>query len=283
MSEPRLRPSRPDQPSPSIPLAGALLAVLMTVLALHGGCATTGVNQGDFNVVSLQEEWKLGNQLETDLASKLDLVRDRNVVSAVSQIGSAIVAQTELANAPWEFHVVREQQLNAFNIPGGHVYVNTGLIQSSDNAAELAGVMAHEIAHGVARHGTENLTRAYGLNIVASLLLGENPKLYEQLLAQVVGSGTMARFSRDAEREADLHGVHYMHRAGYDPHGMATMFEKLLANRQRRPSSVEQFFASHPLTENRIAAVRAEADRLPGQGVRMDTRNFQSLRRRVAR
>lgn len=284
-----MRPKSPpkNDPSPRAsllkPFTAACFAVLFAIAALQAGCATSGVNEGDVNLVSLQEEWQLGDQLENDLSSQLDLVKDRQVVGALASMGQSIVAQTELSNAPWEFHVVREKQLNAFNIPGGHVYVNTGLIENSANAAELAGVVAHEIAHGVARHGTENLTRTYGLNIVAGLLLGENPKLYEQLLAQVAGTGAMAKFSRDAEREADLHGVHYMHRTGYDPMGMAAMFEELLEERKRRPSAVEQFFASHPLTENRIAAVRAEARSLPDQGIRMNTQNFRSLKSRIAR
>lgn len=261
----------------------AFFALLIALLVLQTGCATSGVNRGDVNLVSLEQEWQLGRQLEKDLASQLDLVNDRRIVGAVSAIGQSIVAQTDLSGAPWTFHVVRDPALNAFNVPGGHVYVNTGLIENADNAAELAGVMAHEIAHGVSRHGTENLTRSYGLNIVAGLLVGENPALYEQLLAQVAGAGTMAHFSREAEREADTLGVRYMHSAGYDPMGMATMFQQLLENRRRRPSSVEQFFSSHPLTENRIAAVRAEARSLPSQGVRTDTRNFRNLKNRVAR
>lgn len=267
----------------SCSLATATLAALTLLLLVTTGCATSGVNQGDVNFVSMEQEWQLGMQLEKDLASQLDLVRNRQVVNAVSEMGRKLVAQTEMANVPWEFHVVRDPAINAFNIPGGHVYVNTGLIENAGNAAELAGVLAHEIAHGVSRHGTEGLTRAYGLNIVASLLVGENAKLYEQLLAQVAGTGTMAHFSREAEREADILGVHMMHRAGYDPMGMATMFEELLRNRQRRPSDVEQFFASHPLTETRIAAVRAEARSLPSQGVRTDTQNFRRLKNRVAR
>ena len=256
---------------------------LFLVLILLTGCATSGVNQGDFNLVSLEEEWQLGAQLEKDLGSQLNLVTDRRVVNALSALGQSLVAQTEMANLPWKFHVVRDPALNAFNIPGGHVYVNTGLIESADNAAELAGVMAHEIAHGVSRHGTENLTRVNGLNVVASLLVGENPGLYKQLLAQVAGTGTMAHFSREAEREADILGVHIMHRAGLNPLGMATMFEELLENRSRRPGAVQQFFASHPLTENRIAAVRAEARTLPSQGLRTDTQNFKNLKSRVAR
>lgn len=232
--------------------AGVVLAAL-TAFA----CASSGVNKGDFNLVSYQEEWQLGAQLERDIARQMPLVTDRAALTYVNRIGQRIVNQTELAQAPWEFHIVDSPEINAFNIPGGHVYVNTGLIQATDNVAELAGVMAHEIAHGVARHGTEQVSKAYGFNIIAGLALGANPPIYQQILAQIVGAGTFARFGRDAEREADDLGLQYMIGAGYDPHGMVTMFQELLSRRQRQPGSVDQFFSSHPLTEERIQNVRA--------------------------
>ena len=130
-------------------------------------------------------------------------------------------------------------------------------------ALPLAGVMAHEISHGVARHGTEQLSKAYGFQVVAGLALGANPPIYQQLLAQIVGAGTFAAFGRDAEREADRLGVFTMHAAGYDPHGMVTMFQELLSRRDNQPGAVSQFFSSHPLTEDRITDVRAMIAELP--------------------
>ena len=248
------------------------------------GCASSGVNKGDFNLVSYEEEWQLGAQLERDIDRQMDVLHDRASTAYVSRIGQRIVAQTELARAPWEFHVVADPSINAFNIPGGHVYVHTGLICAADNVAELAGVMAHEVAHGVARHGTEQLSKAYGANILAGLVLGANPPIYQQILAQVVAGGTFAKFSRDAERESDHLGVIYMYNAGYDPHGMVTMFQELIERRQRQPSAVEEFFSSHPLTEERIANVRAQIDELPPrQGLTLRDAEFQSIQRRVSR
>jgi len=259
----------------------ASLAIGFLLLGLVGACASSGVNQGDLNVVSVQEEWELGRKLETDLARKLDLVRDRQLAGYVSRVGQAVVRQTEMANLPWKFHVVRSPEVNAFNIPGGHVYVNTGLIVAADSASELAGVMAHEISHGVARHGTEQLTRAYGLNILGALLLGENPAVYEQILAQIVGTGSLAKFSRNNEREADTLGVRYMAGAGYHPEGLARMFEELLERRRGRPSSVQQFFSSHPLTEDRVEAVRSMAASMPTAGLERDEPGFQQAQRRA--
>jgi beta-barrel assembly-enhancing protease len=253
-SLPRLRRSLA---APWTPLAAVLVAIGLA------GCATSGVNRGDLNLISLEEEWELGQQLEGEIARQVRLVDDASIVGYVDRMGKSIVATTELADLPWEFHVVADPAINAFNVPGGHVYVNTGLIAASRNAAELAAVMAHEIAHGVARHGTENLTKTYGLSLLASAVLGKDPRTHERIAAQILGGGALARFSREAEREADELGIRYMYDAGYDPHGMAGMFETLLAQRQRQPGSVERFFSSHPVSEERLADAGRRADELP--------------------
>jgi len=263
-------------------LARTAAAALATaaVLTLLTDCASTGVNRGDVNLVSLEEEWQLGQQLERDLAGRLRLVNNRALTGYVSQMGQKIARQTELAELPWEFHVVADPEVNAFNIPGGHVYVNTGLIATTDNASELAAVMAHEIAHGVSRHGTEQLTRGYGLNLLAGVLLGEDPATYERILAQLAGAGTIARFSRGAETEADDLGYAYMVRAGYHPRGMQTIFEELLSRRRSSPGAVQEFFATHPLTEDRIDRVRRRiAQQPPGSGLRVNESGFAQAQR----
>jgi len=258
---------------PAIVLAGCLVAT--------SGCATSGVNQGDINVLSYQEEWQLGQRLSQDLRGKLKLVDDPAALEYVTGVGEQIVAQTELRGLPWHFHIVQSPEVNAFNIPGGHVYVNTGLIAAADNVAEFSSVLSHEIAHGVARHGTEQLTRAYGLQLLAGLVLGENPPAYEQILAQLAATGAMAKYSRAAETEADRLGVDYMARAGYDPEGMADMFRVLLERRQSRPGSVGQFFATHPLTEARIRTVEALAAQIDRSGLTRTDRGYQQLRKRL--
>ena len=235
-------------------------------------------------MLSIEQEWQLGQQLEQDVARQVRLVNDRSVVGYVQSMGQRLVRQTEFAELPWEFHVIQDPQINAFNMPGGHVYVNTGLIAAAKDASELAAVMAHEISHGVARHGTENLTRAYGASVVAGLVLGNDAKNYEVLAAEILAGGTLAKFSRDAEREADRIGMQTMYDAGYDPRGMVGMFETLLEQRKRRPNAVTAFFSTHPLTETRIADARAMSDELPRKTnlVRNDGR-LSSVQREVGR
>jgi len=247
-------------------------------------CATTGLESGGLNLVSFDEEWQMGQQLERELAGKLKLVNDASTVAYVTAIGQKIVRQTSLSSVPWKFHVVADPSINAFNIPGGHVYVNTGLIMASRNASELAGVMAHEIAHGVSRHATERISKVYGINLAAGLLLGQNQSQLKQIAAQLAAGGLVAKFSRDDEREADRLGVQYMYRAGYDPAGMASMFEKLMSERKRRPGGVEQFFSSHPLTEDRIVSVRQQARDLPHRaGLIVNDGQLNGIRQRVSR
>jgi predicted Zn-dependent protease len=260
-------------------LAGATLLFAVGL----AGCASSGVNKGQFNLVSVQDEWQLGDQLAGDLSRQLRLVDDPAAESYLEGVGRRIVSQTEMGNLPWHFHIVADPEVNAFSIPGGHVYVNTGLIDKAPNAAAFAATLAHECSHVVARHATEQMSKAYGIEAIAGVALGRNPALYQQILASILAQGAMARFSRSDESEADRLGAAYMYKAGFDPHGMVQMFQTLLAERQRRPGSVERFFASHPLTEDRIREVSKEIAAFPPRQdlVASDPR-FQDLQERLA-
>lgn len=264
------------------PLALAVLGLAAGAVPLLSGCATVGVNAGDFNLVSLGEEWQLGQQIEADVNQQVQLVDDPTLERYVEQMGQQIVAQTELAQQPWRFHVVQDDAINAFNIPGGVVYVNSGLIAKAGSASELAGVMAHEVSHGVARHGTERLTTQYGISIVAGLVLGQDPGLVEQIAAQIVAGGAIARYSRSAENEADRLGVAYMASAGWDPEGFSRMLERLLEESGGGGGGIP-FFSTHPTTESRIENVRAEAQGISRSGLRTDDSQFASIRSRAAR
>ncbi len=257
----------------------SLIAVVLATF-MAAGCGSAG--GGDFNLISVEEEWQLGAQLSQDIARQVRFNNDPAVNAYIRQMGQRIVSQAAppFNQLPWNFHVVEDPAINAFAIPGGHVYVNTGLIQNADNASELAGVMAHEISHVLARHSTEQLSRQYGLSAIASAVLGQNPGTLATIAAQIAATGAMARFSRDAEREADEIGIQAMAQAGYNPMGMATMFEELLEHRQGEPSRVEQFFSTHPLTEDRVRDARSRAAALGNRGA-MDDAEFQNIKRRV--
>ena len=258
----------------------ALAAVVLASL-LAAGCGSTG-GGGDFNLISIEEEWQLGAQLSQDIEKQVRLNNDPAINAYVRNMGQKIVAQAAppFNQLPWQFHVVQDDSINAFAIPGGHVYVNTGLIKNSDNASELAGVMAHEISHVLARHSTEQLSRQYGLSVIAGAVLGQNPGQLSQIAAQIVAGGALARFSREAEREADSIGIRAMAAAGYNPAGMASMFEELLEHNKSSPGRVAQFFSTHPLTEERLRDARRRAAELGNRGI-TDEPQFQEVRQRA--
>jgi len=142
--------------------------------------------------------------------------------------------------------------VNAFSIPGGHIYINSGLIAHADKEDMLAGVVSHEISHVVARHVIKQVETQQEIGAIGAILLGQKPGAIQQLLAQIIAGGAMARFSRADEKEADDLGLQFMAQAGYDPHGMLEMFQKLLSLEKGGDSSVSRFFADHPGTQDRI-------------------------------
>jgi beta-barrel assembly-enhancing protease len=249
----------------------AFLAVFLTA----GAAQAAGLN-----LVSLDQEWSMRGDLHTQVQQQARLVNDRAALQYLNQVGRRIAAQTPMGNLPWDFFIIDDPAVNAFNLPGGLVYVNRGLITEADSLDQLAGVLAHEIGHGAARHGTQLMTRSYGYNLLAGLLLGRDAGQGQRILAQLVGTGMLTRYSREAELEADRLGVGYASQAGYNPRGSVAFFQQLLQVRQRRPTRVEQFFSTHPLTEQRIDRVEAAAARYPNRGVH-DTREFQKFRSRL--
>jgi predicted Zn-dependent protease len=239
------------------------------------GCATFG----GANYVSLEDEWQLGRELEVDLARRLDLVDDATLERYVNAVGRRMVQQTSMANLPWRFRVVRDAEVNAFNVPGGLVYVHTGLLAKSGSAAEFAGALAHEIGHGVARHGTQRLSQQQEANLLASILLGSDPSAVAQIGAQVAAAGAFARFSRDDEREADQLAVQLMAATGYNPEGLARLLQRLLES----GAGGGGFFSSHPNPQERMQNVRAFAREVSTRGLRMDESGFAAVKSRAAR
>lgn len=246
------------------------------VLLTAAGCATLG----GANYYSVQQEWELGQQLEVQLRRELPVSNDATLTRYVNDMGQRMVRQTGAANLPWRFYVVNDASINAFNVPGGLVYVNTGLIAQAGSAGELAGAIAHEIAHGVERHGTQRLSKANEANLVAGVVLGSDPNAAAQIAGQIAAQGAFASFSRADEREADAIGVRIMAESGYDPMGLARLLERLAAEEQ---SGGVAFFRSHPLSSERMQAVRQMAQRYDGRNLSMNDSQFSSIRSRAAR
>lgn len=251
----------------------AILAV-----GLLAGCASSG--PGGVSSVSLDQEWQLGNQMAAQVAQQTRFVNDPAMRSYIQAMGDRIVAQTPLAGRPFEFEIVDDPSVNAFSIPGGHVYVNAGLLSQANHADELAGVLSHEISHVVARHVLKQVEQQNEINTIGAILLGQNSNALAQIVAQVVAGGAMARFSRADEKEADDLGLQYMTAAGYDPHGMLNFFQKLLAEEQGGNSAVSRFFADHPGTQDRINDISSRIAKMGNPRGVVDDPTYTAMQQR---
>ena len=232
---------------------------------------------------SLQKEIAMGRQIAAEVDKQVKLVEDPVITEYVNRVGQNIVLHSD-AKVPFTIKVVDTDEPNAFALPGGFFYVNKGLILMADNEAELAGVMAHEIAHVAARHTMEQMAKAQLANygMLAGMILGIPPILIQ---AADIGLGLgFLKFTRGAESEADRLGVQYLYAAGYDPSGMATMFEKLAAQNKKKPGKLARLFTTHPQSADRMAASRALIARFPDrEEYVMTTSEFQRVRGRLFR
>lgn len=260
----------------------ALPVVTLILVVSIAACSALAVEEGGFNMISLDEEWSMRDDMMKQVEKQYTLIRDPQALAYLDKVGRQLVSQSDMADRPWTFGIVDDDALNAFNLPGGLVFVNRGLVQRVTTLDQFVAVVGHEIAHGTARHGTQLMTRAMGLEVITGALLGDDPSGRDRALQDIVGSGVLSNYGRDAEREADRLGIRYSYDAGYDPQGAVRMFEMLQSLGQGEPSKVEQWFSSHPLTEERISQAKEIIATLPpaSSPVR-DTKEYQSFRGRL--
>ena len=220
------------------------------------------------NFYSLEREQRLGRELASELEQQVRVLDDSVVTEYATRIGQKLVRNSD-AKVPFTIKVIDDDEINALALPGGYFYVNSGLILAADNEAELAGVMAHEIAHVAARHATRNMTKGQIWNTVSLPLIFVGGGA-GYAIRQVVAVGvpmSFLKFSRDAEREADLLGLEYEYATGYDPLAFVQFFEKIHAReKQEKHRLLSKMFSTHPMTEDRIRRAQQEmATMLPGR------------------
>jgi len=235
---------------------------------------------------STEKEVRQGRAAAAEVDRQAKFVDDPLITEYINRVGQNIVLHSD-AKVPFTIKVIDSDEVNAFALPGGFFYVNKGLLLAADNEAELAGVMAHEIAHVAARHAVENQTKASLLEYAAlggSIFLGGIPGLIYQNTAGIGLLGIFMKFSRGAEEEADRLGVQYMYAAGYDPGAMATMFEKLEAKNKKKPGLISRAFATHPAPPDRRASSLALAARFPEHDEYViSSSEFQRVKNRLLR
>ncbi len=279
-------------------LQAKFLLILATVVVL--GTATPAVEAKDkktnpdeigdrdvgkgVNFYSEEREIALGKQLAQQVELESKIVDDPVISEYVNRLGQNLVRNSD-AKVPFTIKVIDSEEVNAFALPGGFFFVNTGLIMKADNEAELAGVMAHEIAHVAARHATRQASRAELANYATIPLIfmgGWAGYGIRQAAGLAIPMGFL-KFSRGFESEADMLGLQYMYKAGYDPTAFVDFFEKIETLEKKKPGSVSKIFSTHPPTEDRIKAVEKDIQEYLKQQPEyvVDTSEFESVKTRV--
>ena len=253
-------------------------AALLSVLVGGVGC-----------MASTQQEVDMGAQYAAQIDQQLPLIRDPEIVRYINVLGDSIARVSDDRDLNWSFKVVDQPDVNAFAVPGGHIYIYRGLIEKTANMSELAGVMGHEIAHVTRRHSVKQMAKGERANVLVAAGCIAVPAACQSgagsAAIQVVGGAAFAKFSRDDETEADRDGVTYVTRAGIDPRGMPSMFRTLLSLRTSSPSAVEGWFASHPIEEARVRTTEAEIAKINPTVLRSltkDSQVFRSFKSRLA-
>jgi len=237
------------------------------------------------NWYSLEREIGMGKQYAQMVENSVKLVQDPVVNEYVNRIGQNLVRNSD-AKVPFTIKVIDSDEINAFALPGGFFYVNSGLILAADEEAELAGVMAHEIAHVAARHASRQMTRAQWANFatIPLIFVGGGIGYAARMGASLLLPMTFMQFSRSFEREADFLGLQYMYKTGYDPQSYVTFFEKIQAKEKRHPGALAKAFMTHPPTPDRIENTQKEIVQiLPGRDQYLiSSSEFDEVKARLA-
>jgi beta-barrel assembly-enhancing protease len=235
-----------------------------------------------FDVFSPQQDIEIGQKLAAKVPQEMPLLNDRRVDNYLNKLGKDLAAHAPGFKYPYEYQAVNSNAINAFALPGGHIYIDRGAIEAADTESELAGIMAHETSHVALRHGTSQASKAYIAEIPAALLsgwLGNDPSVGAQIAQLTTGvamSSMFLKYSRVDETQADVLGTQILYDSGYDPRALARFFEKIEAESQSQPV---EFFSDHPNPEHRVERVMEEVQNLGGlpKGYKEDSPEFHKI------
>jgi len=233
-----------------------------------------------FNLFSKEQDVQLGKESAAEVEKKMKVVDNPELQAYIGTVGKKLTSSADAGEFPYTFKVVVDKSINAFALPGGPMYIHTGLLAAADNESQMAGVMAHEVSHVALRHGTNQASKQQMLQLPAMLVgqtTGSGSLLgtLSQLGINLGANSVLLKFSRSAETEADLLGTRLMHTAGYNPAELANFFRKLEAEGGNQNKLVEMFMASHPNPGNRVQAVQKEAKSLPSRSYNGETGQFR--------
>lgn len=250
------------------------------------GNRNVGCNRGITNWYTLDHQIAMGKQYSQEIESSSKLIKDPVITEYINRIGQNLVRNSD-SQVPFTIKVVDSDDVNAFALPGGFFYVNAGLILAADNEAELAGVMAHEIAHVAACHIARENTRGQLLNLasIPLIFVGGGIGYAVQTAAGLAVPMGFLKFSRGFETEADFLGVQYLYKSGYDPQAFTSFFEKVEAMEKKKPGTLAKAFDTHPQTPDRLEKTQHEINTLlPAEPqYKLDTSEFEDIKARLAR
>jgi len=247
----------------------AAVIFLSVSLAPLGLAQRTRLKPG-WNIFSPQQDVEIGQEVSKQAEQQLVLLKDKRVDGYLDRLGHKLASKAPGEKYPYQFKGVNDSSINAFALPGGFLYINRGTIDAADNEAQLAGVIGHEIGHAAMRHGTNQMTKATAMQLPLALLggvVGSNSivGLLSQLGANFGAQSVLLKYSRDAERQADLIGTQILYDNNYNPQQMVQFFMKLEEESKKSGGRPIQFFSSHPNPENRVASVNAEIAKMGGR------------------
>ena len=241
------------------------------------------INKMQINFYNFDKEVAIGRQFAREVDQSAKLVEDPVIVEYINKVGQNLVLHSD-AKVPFTIKVVDADEINAFALPGGFFYVNKGLILAAENESELAGPMAHEIAHVAARHGVEQASKGQLVNwgtLPLIFLGGWGGFAIRQAAGLAIPMGFL-KFNRNAEFEADTLAVQYLWASGYDPHSMSTFFEKLQSQEKKKPGTMAKIFSTHPMVGDRIDRVNSLIARFPERSeYTINTSEFMQVKNRL--
>ncbi|NQT18690.1 MAG: M48 family metalloprotease [Planctomycetes bacterium] len=255
-----------------------LLVLVVLSLPYAAGCA----HLRDISMFSTQQEVELGQRVSEEVETEVRLLNNPVILNYVREVGAKVASKARRQDVVYVFKIIDDVgQVNAFAVPGGNIYIFSGLLARMESEAELAAVLGHETAHIAERHSMEALTRQVGFSVVISALLGEQAAAWQKILADVTSTMTTLKFSREDEKEADVLGLEYMYSAGYDARGMVNLLELFLELYEREPSVVEEWLSTHPPSSKRIRIVKDLISEHNMHGGRMGVPEYEAKMRAI--
>ena len=237
------------------------------------------------SIISIPQEIQIGREANAQVRKDTPELKDTQVDAYIQHLGQRLARAAPGAKYPYSFQVANYREINAFSLPGGPVWINRGVLRAAGNESQVAGVLAHEIAHIAQRHAADQMEKAliarWGFGVLGAMLGNLGGAGAAQAAGAMVANGVFLKFSRDDERDADRVGLEIMTKAGWDGRGMTELFEVLRREANRDPSAVDVFFSTHPSPQDRIANLRTAATRRRG-GIR-DSKEFRAVKAHLAR